>query len=204
MGRTHPLSLRLRGLINWPSNVRHPVLASYVRHIFQNQLVAEPGIRASTTGLWVNVTVFGEDHSKLLQHPKISGSSPEQRSINFSSVSIVDALGRGERRISELAGSKSKKEFHKALFKDVPQTELVKERTQEKYNGTSPLLARAQKDGVLDALQVYRDVPIHLQVNIIRNPILNAEILAQYVAKQLSQNKQLPRIYKSLLGKLTA
>ncbi|KAJ3012762.1 UNVERIFIED_CONTAM: hypothetical protein HDU68_001037 [Siphonaria sp. JEL0065] len=201
MGRSNPLALRLRGLINWPSSVRHPVLSQYVKHIFQEHLVAEPGIRASTTGLWVNVTVFSDDNSKLMAHPKVHG---KERCLTFSSVNIIDALGRGEKRISELSGSSSKNGFYQTLFKDVqPKPELIKERTQVKYLGTSPLLARVEKEGVLEALKIYRDVPIHLQVNVIQNPVLNAEILAQYVVRQLAANKQLPRIYKSVLQKLT-
>ncbi|KAJ3069956.1 hypothetical protein HDU98_006972 [Podochytrium sp. JEL0797] len=203
MGRTNPLALRLRGLVNWPSNVRHPLLSSYIKHIFQDALVAEPGIRASTTGLWVNVTVYSDSHTQLMQHPKISGSVSD-RAVNFSSVKVLEALGRGEKRISELSGSASKNEYHKSLFASVPATKMIKERTASEYTGTSPLLARAEKEGVLEALQVYRNVPIHLQVNVIRNPILNAEILAQYVAGQLEAGKQLPRVYKQVLGKLTA
>ncbi|KAI9327001.1 hypothetical protein BDR26DRAFT_924123 [Obelidium mucronatum] len=200
MGRSNPLALRLRGLINWPSNVRHPLLASYVRHIFQEHLVGEPGIRASTTGLWVNVTIFAENYDRLLEHPKLQNGA-----LSFSSVNIASALGRSEQRITEITAEGSKVPFQQALFKNVqPRVELTKERTQAKYTGTSPLVARAEQDGVLEALKIYRDTPIHLQVNVIRNPILNAEILAQYVANQLAANQQLPRIYKNILQKLTA
>ncbi|KAI8608882.1 hypothetical protein BC830DRAFT_1153441 [Chytriomyces sp. MP71] len=197
--RTNPLSLRVRGLLNWGSSVRHPLLSAYVRHVFQGHSVSVLGIRASTSGLFVNATVLGD--ASLSAHPKLSDPS-----LRFDSVKVVDALGRGERRIAEFGGSESKNEYHKMLWDQsgVRRTQLVKERTQAAYQGSSPLLARAQEDGVLDALHIYRNYPIHLQINVIKNPILNADVLAQYVAKQLKSGAPLPKVYKSLLGKLTA
>ncbi|KAJ3406798.1 hypothetical protein HDV05_005825 [Chytridiales sp. JEL 0842] len=210
VGRTNPISLRLRGLLNWPSNVRHPFLSNYIKHIFQQHIVAEPGIRASTTGIWINVTVFGNVDGKLLEHPKIKDPV-----LEFGRVKIERALGKAERRIAEISGPSSKNVYLKNLFEGLPTTPVPKRpigeaalqpkdpnATVETYDAVSPLLNRAKSDGTLEALQIYRNTPIHLQINIIKNPMLNADVMAQYIASQLKSGKNLTRIYKTMLQKL--
>ncbi|KAJ3099784.1 hypothetical protein HDU97_002762 [Phlyctochytrium planicorne] len=197
MVRSNPLSLRLRGLINWPSNVRHPVLSQYIKHIFQDFIVAEPGIRSSTTGLWVNVTLFGP-RDLLDKHPKLKNPV-----LDFSKSKLDKALGRAELRIANISAS-DKNVFLNSLFKDVPKTKLTrfKGTEAEEFEGISPTVLRAQREGVLNALRIYRDTPIHMQINVINNPILNADVMAQYIAKQLALNRTLPRIYKTILKRL--
>ncbi|KAJ3330727.1 hypothetical protein HDU76_004988 [Blyttiomyces sp. JEL0837] len=211
-GRTNPIALRLKGLMNWPSNVRHPFLATYIRHIFQGHIISEPGIRSSTSGIWINVTVFSSDIKKLESHPKVNDPV-----LDFSRTKIADALGRAERRIADMSSPFSKNIYMKNLFEGMPKTTIQRpvpgnrpaageEATStemESFEAVSPLLARAQQDGALEALQLYRDVPIHLQINVIKNPILNAEIMARFIAKQLAANKPLPRLYKTMLNKLS-
>jgi hypothetical protein len=185
-------------------------LSSYIRHIFQDHIVAEPGIRASTTGIWINVTVFGFSDRKLLEHPKIKDPV-----LDFTRVKIEEALGRAERRIAEISGPSSKNIYLKNLLEGLPKASVPKRpigeaalepkdpnASVETYDAVSPLLNRAKSDGILESLQIYRDTPIHLQINVIKNPILNAEVMAQFVALQLKDNKQLPRIYKAMLQKL--
>lgn len=72
MGRTNPIALRLKTLVNWSSNVRHQFLSKYIKHIFQQHLIAEPGIRASTTGIWINVTLLEQQQSVVADsHPYV-------------------------------------------------------------------------------------------------------------------------------------
>ena len=61
MGRTNANALRLKTLINWPSNVRHEFLSDYIKHIFQNHLINEPGIRSSLTDVTINLTILQEN-----------------------------------------------------------------------------------------------------------------------------------------------
>ncbi|KAJ3217461.1 hypothetical protein HDU67_007931 [Dinochytrium kinnereticum] len=201
MVRSNPIALRLRGLLNWPSNVRHPVLSAYIKHIFQDFIVAEPGIRSSTTGLWANVTLFG-DETKILKHPRLKNPT-----LDFSNSKIDKALGRAELRIANLSAS-DKNAFLNSLFKDLPKTSVTRTKgigatlTSDKIMATSPTVHRATEEGVLDALRIYRNTPVHLQINVINNPILNADVMAQYIAKQLALNRPLPRIYKTILQRL--
>jgi hypothetical protein len=151
-----------------------------------------------------------------LSHPKVK--SPV---IDFASISIRDALGRKESRIAELSSDFSKNEYlHKILTahtgSDIKVPGVPRRRNyaatsgnsdkpsldDEGFVGVSPLLARNARDGVWEAMRMYRASPIHLQINVISNPILSAEVLAKYIAREMKLNRQLPRIYKNILSKL--
>ncbi|TPX64842.1 hypothetical protein SpCBS45565_g05612 [Spizellomyces sp. 'palustris'] len=181
MGRTNPLALRLRGVVNWPGNVRHQLLADYVKHIFQHNVISEPHIRASTSGIWINLTVLEQtksDHQPT-SHPRVQNPT-----IDFRNVRPLEALGRLERRVDKLA-----KGNH--YFKDI-----------FKGNATTPLEALGAEQDPLASLQIYRDSPIHLKVNVVKNPLLDAQVCAHYVAKHLANNRPMNKIYKQLLTKI--
>ncbi|TPX37177.1 hypothetical protein SmJEL517_g00796 [Synchytrium microbalum] len=181
--RTNPLGLRLRTLLNWPSSVRHPFLSAYIRHIFQSYLVAEPGIRSSTSGIWVNVTLL-DPTGNLPAHPKAN------RMLQFKNVDLSTVLGRFERKIWGV------RQFHPYYSKIVPEANV------HHLSPQLPVEASSTIPPTLQALQIYRDTPIHLRMNVITNPLLNAEILAQYVAKSCQRGKQLARVHRELLEKL--
>ncbi|KAJ3129504.1 hypothetical protein HK100_008583 [Physocladia obscura] len=205
MGRTNPLGLRVSRLINWRSSVRQPFLTDYVRHVFQQSLVGTPGIRASTTGLWVNITILQSDTTNPNKHPLLTQENPALS--GFASVKISEVLGRDELRIGQLA---NKLPFHTNLWKNVHKETVSVSKTLAGANTpeskeveiSSPLIARAHAEGPLAALKIFRDTPIHLQINLIRNPILDAEIMAQYVAGQIKKGVQLPRLQKNIMSKL--
>ncbi|TPX61860.1 hypothetical protein PhCBS80983_g00869 [Powellomyces hirtus] len=178
MGRTNPLALRLRGLVNWPGNVRHQLLSDYVQHIFQHTLTSTPHVRASTTGIWINLTVL--DTPTLQTHPRLHNPT-----IDFRNVRPLDALGRTDRTVDRLA---KRHFYYKHLFKD--------------SHTKNPLMALGAEQDPLPALHIYRDTPIHLKVNVISNPLLDAQICAHYIAKNLSNNKPMAKIYKDLLAKM--
>ncbi|KAJ1568002.1 hypothetical protein HK405_003969, partial [Cladochytrium tenue] len=270
-GRTNPIALRLRGLINWPSNVRHPLLAAYVEHLFQGLAIAPPAVRASTTGVWINVTVFtpprvraalADLHAAQARQANDSASSanaaassatalpssaaslhPKLASpvLDFASVRVRDALGRGEQRLAELSSAFAAPTRLAALLRDprlpravglprrrdfTPANAQAKDPAQAEgtpFDAASPLLARAAAaaadrsrrtaaTGVADldpaalepwlALDIHRPAPIHLQINAISNPVLDARVLARYIASELRKNRPLPRIYKSILSHL--
>ncbi|KAI9013229.1 hypothetical protein BC832DRAFT_549083 [Gaertneriomyces semiglobifer] len=183
MGRTNPLALRLRGVLNWPSNVRHQLLTNYVKHIFQHTVHGEPHIRASTTGIWVNFTVLApkseSSETHPLRHPKV-----ENPTIDFRNAQPLLAPGREERRVKSLANR------HK-YFKDV-------------LNGLdkSQLEALGADVDPQTAMQIFKDTPVHLKINIITNPLMDAQVCAHYVAKCLSDNKPISKVYKTLLANL--
>ncbi|TPX40256.1 hypothetical protein SeMB42_g00247 [Synchytrium endobioticum] len=190
--RTNPLSLRLRTLINWPSSVRHPFLASYIRHIFQHYLTSPPGIRSSTNGIWVNLTVLDtslDAASSIIgscrYHPKAG------KALQFRNVDLTSVLGRFERKV---LGARKWHQYYSKLMPDANAHHVVPQM----------LLSPSAKDipATLQALQIYRDCPIHLRMNVITNPLLNADILAQYVARHCSRGRPLARVYKDLLEKL--
>jgi hypothetical protein len=207
MGRTPALALRLKGLVNWPSNVRHPMLSQYVKHIFQNHIVSEPGIRASTTGIWINVTVLEapmhplglKNSVPLDQHPKVK--SPV---LDFRTVKLENCLGHLETRIKHLLSG-----FEKEVTDKDGNTETIKKDGHFYYKALAkgapshPLAAKNFEQDPMQALQIYRNTPVHLKLNIIKNPLFDAQVLAEYVARGLTANERaLPRIFKQLLAKM--
>jgi hypothetical protein len=170
--RTNPLSRRLKGMMNWPSTVQHPFLQNYVKHIFQNSLCATPHIRASTNHIWINVTLFNPDPN----HPKL-----KDKELDFQGANLLDAVGRMEDRIRTLTHQHP---FYRNIFKGVQPKSLIEAGLQ---------------GGVNEALQIYRDTPISLKINVISNPLLNAEIMAQDVAHQLKNNTPLAKVFKHYL-----
>jgi hypothetical protein len=170
--RSNPLSLRLKGLTNWPSNVQHPFLQQYCKHLFQHSLVATPHIRASTNQIWINLTILNPDSS----HPKL-----KNQTLDFRGANLLDAVGDLEKRIRTLTHNHP---YYRSMFKGIQPKSLLE----------AGILS-----GVNDALQLYRDTPISLKINVISNPLLNAEIMAQDVAKQLNSNAPLSKVFKQYL-----
>ncbi|KAJ3301964.1 hypothetical protein HDV03_005538 [Kappamyces sp. JEL0829] len=183
--RSNPLGNRVGRMINWPSNVNHPALSSYIKHIFQDCLVASPGIRSSTTGMWINVTLLPTtlppSEMSHYSHPKIS--NPQ---LDFRGAVLEKAAGRLEWRTKKLAKGHH---FYKALFQDVSFKSL--------------LAAGERNDKVHEALQIYRDTPIHLRVNVITNPLLNADIMAQQIAHAVKNEVPVAKIFKSYLKSMS-
>ncbi|KAI8589404.1 hypothetical protein BDZ88DRAFT_396021 [Geranomyces variabilis] len=174
MGRTNPLALRLRGLVNWPGNVRHQLLSNYVKHLFQHTAVSEPHVRASTVGIWINVSVLS--HPSLKSHPTIADPV-----LDFRNSKPLQALGRVDRRVDKLAKTHF---YYRDLFKGL---------------GKNPVEALGGKDDPLTALAIYRDTPINLRVNVVSNPLLDAQVCANYIVKQLEKGKPMNKIYRDLL-----
>ncbi|KAI9206969.1 uncharacterized protein BJ171DRAFT_495306 [Polychytrium aggregatum] len=176
MGRTHTIALRLRNTVNWASNTRNWAISSYLKHVFQKQLVGEPGIRSSTTGIWVNVTLWEADREKLLAHPLVK--SPF---LDFRNMNALGALGRMENRI--VRAKSGGNQYYTAISK-----------------GSAPSPMHLQENR-LEGFQIFRDddKPIRIKFNFIQNPLLSADILAQYVSKRLSGRERLAVIYKNLL-----
>lgn len=179
--RTNPLAVRIKSLMNWPSDVSHPFLQQYIKHIFQHSLVATPHIRSSTTGLWVNVTLMQQGSKPIESHPKFKNPV-----LDFRGADLTKALGRMEFRTQGLTKSHF---YYRDLFKDVDKKTL-----------TAFGLSNAN---VNEALQIYRDTAINLKINVINNPLLNAEIMAQDIAHSLKKNVPLSRVFKTYLKKMS-
>ncbi|KAJ1558016.1 hypothetical protein HK096_004028 [Nowakowskiella sp. JEL0078] len=185
MGRVNPIAQRLRTLVNWPSNVRHPFITEYIKHIFQKQYIGEPAIRASANRIVINLTVYSENDTAL-KHPK----AKEGIKINFKNYQLENSLGRLETRISNLSNPSTQHFFYEPLMK---------------HSARSPLAAvqgGSYNKDVLKALQIYKDHDITLNINVIRNPLLNAKILAEVVARELKSGKNLALIYKDLVNNM--
>lgn len=186
--RTNPLALRLQHLINWPSNIRHPFLSAYVKHIFQDYLIAEPGIRSSTNGIWINLTVFKRqtDRVPIEQHPKFL-----DRKLDFDKVQRkveegkADVRGLEDKKIGKL------KAFHpyfNALYAGDDEGKPSGHRTSTPISDPAiPYLPRG---------------PIHLRFNVITNPLLNAQICAQYAVEQLKKGRNLQAVVKGISAKM--
>ena len=114
--RSNPLSTRVGRLISWPSNVSHPFLSSYLSHIFQECIVASPGIRSSTTGVWINLTLFPAlpkaKEKADYTHPKI-----REPVLDFQGIGLSSVLGRFEER-TRMLGQAHK--FFQTQFKGGP------------------------------------------------------------------------------------
>jgi hypothetical protein len=183
MGRTNPLALRVGKLISWPSNVSHPLLSEYIRHVFQGFLVSEPGIRSSLSETWVNVTVFG-DADRMSQHPLFIDPCLRWNN-NREKHDPEKALGKLEQRLLGLAESHP---HIQKMFQNIPKKSLVHLSTK--------------MHGISGTLGMFKDRPIQLKINFIQNPLLDAEILAQYVALHMSKRVPLAVIYKDLIKKM--
>ncbi|KAI8823969.1 uncharacterized protein EV422DRAFT_576470 [Fimicolochytrium jonesii] len=181
MGRTNPLALRLRTTLNWPSSVRHPLLASYISHIFQTSLASTPAIRASTSGIWVNITILSPQNQQQPPHPLLT--SPPA-ALDLRNSNPLAALGKIDRRVTKASRQH-------VYFRDVFRNKAK-----------NPVQALGGSEDPLRALAVYRDTPVHVKVNVITNPLLNAQVCAAFIARELNRNKTMPRIYKGLLGKM--
>eukprot|EP00842_Homolaphlyctis_polyrhiza_P003025 jgi/Hompol1/3723/HPOL_003338-RA len=198
----NPLALRVKGMMNWPSNVRHPLLTEYLKHIFQHSIVGAPAIRASTTRIWANVTLLAtpkydpqREHPLLRNAPttRLPTHGASQTSstlvkiplLNFSGAEVEAAPGRLERRT---IGRSTKHKFYKPMFGDGTPSSMI----AALGGNTNPLAA----------LHIYRNTPIELHVNVIRNPLLRADIMAEYVARSLNSGSTLPRMYKEFIAKL--
>ncbi|KAJ3057020.1 hypothetical protein HK097_001504 [Rhizophlyctis rosea] len=193
--RTNALALRVHKLIHWPSNVRHYFLTNYVKHIFQHQLVGEPGIRASTNGIWINVTLLNQSGAQNVnEHPRVLDPVLELRDYKIDETQ----LGRWDAKMSQKA---QYHKYYKNAFANVPIKSLV-----QAMNEPDPVTGKPKGGAAtttLAALQIYKDVPIHLKINIIKNPLMNAQVCADYIAKQMEAGRPLSRVYKSLLSKLS-
>ncbi|KXS19981.1 hypothetical protein M427DRAFT_142864 [Gonapodya prolifera JEL478] len=266
MGRINPISLRVKHLINWPSSVIHPAITSYLGHIFQDYFTATPHIRASQSGIYVNLTVLQTSRDPPVErHPK--WDNPK---LDFTVMDMRGTEGLMERRAYQaraghfyyriVAKNKVKSAFQKALDADGRQLDaagifrrpngriLIDEEerrtlglrraplaewarvkhTSQMAEDVSDLLAAMGQRPVVSlagegsgststststatgagegagAGQGYAISPdassiIHLRFNVIRNPLLNGEILAQYVAYLVSRNVPLARIYRTLM-----
>jgi hypothetical protein len=64
------------------------------------------------------------------------------------------------------------------------------------------LTEAAKKDGVLAGLHIYRDTDIELKVNVINNPLLNAEIMSQVCADAMQEGVPLSRVFKTFLSSM--
>jgi hypothetical protein len=65
------------------------------------------------------------------------------------------------------------------------------------------LIEAAQKQGTLAGLQIFRDCDIDLNVNVIKNPLLSAEIMAKVTADAMENGVPLSRVFKSFLKSMS-
>ena len=217
--RSNPLSTRVGRLISWPSSVSHPFLTSYISHIFQECIVARPGIRSSTTGLWNNLTLFPSSKAKEkmdYSHPKIKNPV-----LDFKGVGLENVLGRFEERTRMLGqshkffqkqfkngswnGGEGGKTFLEAVHGENKKTFHALHIYRyflfffHRVSGIFILLILYDLHLKLIFLFYFRDTPIHLKVNIITNPLLNAEVMAQQIAHAAARNVSISRIFKEYL-----
>lgn len=213
MGRTNSIALRLKGMINWPGTVRHPFLSSYVKHIFQHYVTNEPGIQSSISGITINVSILQEiDGPDASSHPKVLNPVIDLSKHSYSN----DILGRSEKRVQNLL------HFTEHKYRNLPLG--VKNSLKVRKNNGHHYYARLagyqpgteNKDppplNMLDALDAKVDLAkalhvhhenkkIALNVNIITNPLMDAQILSRWIAKHCNAGKTLASIHKELLLK---
>ncbi|KAI9104104.1 hypothetical protein DFS34DRAFT_306708 [Phlyctochytrium arcticum] len=187
MGRTNPLALRLKGSLNWPGNVRHQFLSNYVRHAFQDFVVTEPHIRSSTTGIWINCVILPRQPTSSPSHPFIQKPVLDFRNASFvkEAEEKIQTLGRIQTRVDRVA---SAHKYFSPLFAG---------------KATNFVTALDGLSEPLKALQIHRDVPIKLNVTVLSNPLLNADVCAAYIAENLSNGKPINKMYRQLLNSLS-
>jgi hypothetical protein len=245
--RINPLSLRLKTLTNWPSNVRHPFLTKYIQHIFQDYNIAQPSIRSSTNGIWINLTVLENPSKPITSHPKYKNpvldfkeliqsnwssgkykelmkqieeterekqsggnndsgdgsSSTTTSNLNeqqtLGKPGIRNALGKYDKTVWWL---KNQHEYYKSIHD--PNTNVLSF-PMEQYDSPD------SGENAVKSFHIFTDnmnIPTHLsgkiflRFNVLRNPLLNGDVLAQFVAKELKDGKSLAMVYKGLLSKM--
>lgn len=90
--RTNPIGIRVGSMLSWPATTHHPMLERYVSHIFQHLLVSKPCIRASTTEIWINVTLL-DTQLEAAKHPRVI-----KPILDLRGVDLGVALGKLEQR----------------------------------------------------------------------------------------------------------
>ncbi|EGF83207.1 hypothetical protein BATDEDRAFT_84752 [Batrachochytrium dendrobatidis JAM81] len=223
--RINPIALRLKGQMNWPSNVHHPMLTDYIKHIFQKSMCGQPAIRASTTGIWVNVTVLAtESHNPLLHNPLLRGNPV----LQFGGAQLEEAKGRLETRTFNRTTQHS---YYKPLFAKIDTRSLIQalagkngvstdttEAESSEQDQTTTNILNDESDtittaapskgfvtvtgGPLAALHIYKDVPIYLKINVVQNALLRADIMAGLVAKAMCNGRSISRIHNDVLALL--
>ncbi|KAH9270755.1 hypothetical protein BASA83_007117 [Batrachochytrium salamandrivorans] len=198
------------------------MVTDYVKHIFQKSMCGQPAIRASTTGIWINVTVLAtETHNPLVHNPLLTGG---RAMLQFRGVKLDDCRGRLETRTHNRA---TRHYYYKPQFANAQATNLAgalamagkgstadnKDATDSSvlqnidYSSDADLQAAAKTiqvptDGPLAALHIYKDVPIYLKVNVVQNALLRADILAGLVAEAMAKGRPISRINQDVLGML--
>lgn len=177
MGRVHALALRVGTLINWNTDVRHKILEDYVSHVFQHNVHSTPSIRASTTGIEVQITVLrnlpSSDPSPSSIHPLLTDNA-----LHLARAPIDRCPGRFNRRMYNI--NKQNKYFND-IFKDgVPETLIKQAKLSVPDSDPQHLLG------------IYSKYPVNVRVNIIQNPLLNAQCFSRYLAKMFTDINNKP------------
>jgi hypothetical protein len=111
----------------------------------------------------------------LLAKPDYKHNLIDQPSLDFRNFVLDKALGPNEFRTRKLANNHL---FFKDIFKTLPFKNFL-----EAKSGSG--------ENIHEQLQIYRDQPINLRFNVISNPLLNAEIMAQDIAHALKKGFKL-------------
>jgi hypothetical protein len=152
--------------------------------------VSEPGLRATASGeITVNVTVFG---GGAPGHPRILNPA-----LDFSSLSLPKALGRMETRIENLT---SQHRYFKDVFASSGGAGSLAQETERRF-GTLGAIGIFPQQFSLASTSGKQPI-VNLKVNVIQNPFLNADIMAQYIARRLENGDSLGRVYRELLANM--
>lgn len=119
-------------------------------------------------------------------HPKIS-----EPIIDFKGMDVLSALGKFEERTRILSNHHV---YFSKTFKGVKFRTLAASTASENHSNLKSINQNLQ------ALHIYKDCPINLRINVVSNPLMNAEILAQYVARKSQHRGKLPKIFQELVG----
>lgn len=140
----------------------------------------------------MNVTVFGEGAAG---HPRIHNPK-----LDFSSLSLPKALGRMETRIENLT---SQHHYFKDVFAASQSNSLVQE-TERRFGTLGAIGIFPQQFSLASSSgsNAQRPPVVNLKVNVIKNPFLNADIMAQYIARRLENGDSLGRVYRELLANM--
>jgi hypothetical protein len=186
MGRCNPVGLRLKVASQWPSTLSHPLLSAYLMHLFQHHSPTPPSIRSSTSGgVWVNMTVLEDPKAPLplAAHPKVqdplldwTGGGVQDREA------VRTSYGKVEGRLFTMA-----RQHHH--FRDV-------------FAGRAPAFLEREEATYAQLVSLYARQPVSLRLNVIRNPLLSAQVCADVVGKSLGRGANLARVHKSLLASL--
>jgi hypothetical protein len=200
--RINPISLRIKTTLNYPSDCRNAFINNFLKHVFQDYLISKPGIRSNLSKSWINLTIF-DPIGNLEKHALF-----QSKVLDFNNINIKNTKNKNLIRIDNL---KSNHFYYSKVFNSiegksdsqVKSNSLDSSKSKSIDNSSSTSTSTSNSSSKLLAIYPLKsnskDPTLIINFNIIKNPLLNGDILAEFIARELKIFKPIQRIFNDLL-----